>query len=232
MKPTATSIILPYLKKIIAAYGAIRRRSSYAEMSRAGVNPFVSYSTTSTQFTIEQARESMGKDHLFVPNVSGFYHGILRNFWGRYGLEKKCLLVSETKAVSEVFGKIYPDTQFLTTDYYLQLQPNPLCDVVWDLCSQKIPSELSGFTSVINQATMEHVRDPVQVMRNMAQVLQSGGYLYVQTHTPSFYYHGYPRDYLRFFPDWFQDIPDTLGNIILLELLCVDGHAFAVYQKR
>jgi len=171
---------------------------------------------------------------MYVPNISGFYHNILQKYWTHYGLGKKCLLVSETKAVGDVFTNKYPNTQFVTTDYYLDLQPNPnaKCDVVWDLCAKTIPDELNHFNSIINQATFEHIIDPVQVMRNLVRVLEPQGLLYFQTHTPAFYYHGYPRDYLRYFPDWFMDIPKIIENIDLLELLCFDGYAFAVYKKK
>jgi hypothetical protein len=102
---------------------------------------------------------------------------------------------------------------------------------VWDLCSPIVPDRLRRFQSVICQATLEHIKDPVQVMRNLSTALEPGGHLYVQTHTPAFHYHGYPRDYLRYFPDWFEDIGPSIGTLELSELLCLDGHAFAVYRR-
>jgi SAM-dependent methyltransferase len=174
----------------------------------------------------------MARGHFPVPNVSGFYHGILRSYWERHGLGSRCLLVSETKAVAQVFAEKWPAIRFVTTDYYVELQPNPACDVVWDLCSLSVPTDLRDFDSVICQATLEHVWDPVQLMRNLSAVLNDGGTLYVQTHTPAFHYHAYPKDYLRYFPEWFTDVGETVGTLKLLELLCVDGHAFAVYRKR
>jgi len=52
----------------------------------------------------------------------------------------------------------------------------------------------------------------------------------MKTHTPAYQYHGYPKDYLRYFPDWFKDVGGVLGNLALVELLCLDGHAFAAYR--
>ena len=218
--------------KVIGLFKNHFRKRKYDKLTKEGLNPFVHITSTGKQLTLKQARELLLKDHMLVPNVSGFYHRILREYWMYYGLGDKCLLVSETKSVGNVFVNEYINTSFVTTDYYLELQPNPQCDVVWDLCSAIIPDELNHFSSVINQATLEHIIDPVQVIRNLVKILDSNGYLYIQTHTPAFYYHGYPRDYLRYFPDWFIDISKTLGNIDLLELLCFDGHAFAVYKKR
>lgn len=219
------------IRSLVSRVRTARREHHYNRLAKAGLNPFVHMTVGGTALTQREARRRMGKGHLLVPNVSGFYHGILRAYWERYGLGKKCLLVSETIAVGKVFAQQYPATTFATTDYYLDLQPTPQCDVVWDLCSAVIPDQLRGFSSVVNQATMEHIRDPVQVMQNLIKLMEPGGILYLQTHTPAFYYHGYPRDYIRYFPDWFIDIPETVREIKLLELLCVDGHAFAVYQK-
>lgn len=228
--------MLTFLKKIIAeiigSYRNFSHRRKYDRLQKDGLNPFVCISNSGMQLTLEQTRILMMKGHMLVPNVSGFYHNILRMYWTQYGLGAKCLLVSETKAVGSVFASQYATTEFVTTDYYLQLQPNPECDVEWDLCSLDVPVKLNNFTSVINQATLEHVSDPVQVIRNLVEVLESDGLLYLQTHTPAFKYHGYPRDYLRYFPDWFIDLPQILNSIYLLELLCIDGHVFAVFKKK
>jgi hypothetical protein len=215
----------------INAVRAFRRHAHYDRMAEGGISPFCCVSDSLT-ITKAEARAKLGRGHLLVPNVSGFYHGILREYWERHGLGDKCLLVSETSAVADVFSQIYSQTQFVTTDYFLDLQPHPTCDVLWDLCSPIIPETLRQFESVICQATLEHILDPAQVMRNLSAILESSGMLYLQTHTPAFHYHGYPRDYLRYFPDWFHDITTTVGTLELVELLCVDGHAFAAYRKR
>lgn len=225
-------ILKKILFKVISAYYNHSREQKYDQLNKAGLNPFIQITTSDKQYTLKQAREQLKKDHMLVPNVSGFYHSILHMYWTSYGLGQKWLLVSETKTVGNVFANKYPNTHFVTTDYYLELQPNPQCDVVWDLCSLVIPVELNQFNSVICQATLEHVIDPIRVISNLVEVIEPQGLLYIQTHTPAFHYHGYPRDYLRYFPDWFIDIPKILGNIDLLDLLCVDGHVFAVYKKR
>jgi hypothetical protein len=208
------------------------RNRKYNKLSKLGLNPFIHISADGSKYSLNQVRKLLISNQFIVPNVSGFYHNILQIYWTKYGLGEKCLLVSETKSVGSAFKNKYINTEFVTTDFYLELQPNPECDVVWDLCSSKIPEELNCFSSVINQATLEHIKDPVQVLQNLVEVTKSKGYLFLQTHTPAFYYHGYPKDYLRYFPDWFIDLPETLSSIDLVELLCFDGHAFAVYQKK
>lgn len=209
-----------------------RRESQYNHLARAGLNPFSSLRGGAPGgVSLEVARKRLSGGHIRVPNVSGFYHGILREYFDQYGLGARCLLVSETKAVAEVFGRLFPGTDFVSTDYYLDLQPDPKCHVVWDLCSERPPESLVGFQSIICQATLEHVLDPVQVLRNFSSILSEGGYLFVQTHTPAYVYHPYPRDYLRYQPDWFEDIEKLVRTLKLVELLCVDGHAFAVYRR-
>lgn len=228
--PYYAAQMLSDLKRLAGSARAIPRHRHYNRMERSGVSPFVCRSET--PITKAEARHGLAHGHLLVPNVSGFYHGTLKRFWEQHGLGSSSLLVSETHAVAEVFRKTYPETRFVTTDYFLDLQPHPTCDVVWDLCSAEIPDEVRGMDSIVCQATLEHVLDPVQVMRNLAASLNPDGILYVQTHTPAFHYHGYPRDYLRYFPDWFEDVAAMVGTLELLELLCVDGHAFAVYRKQ
>lgn len=224
-------MLKPYAISLLESYNSVRRARAYRQLSKYQVNPFVSISPQGP-LTYSEAKAKFRMKRLPVPNVSGFYHGLLKEWWEQYGLGDRCLLISETFAIRDVFKDLYPQTEFVTTDYYLDLQPHPQCDVVWDLCSPELPKEFEGgFSSVINQATMEHIMDPAQVMRNLSNVLRPGGLLYMQTHTPAFAYHGYPKDYLRYFPDWFQDIGGFLKTLSLVELLCLDGHAFAVYRR-
>lgn len=201
-------------------------------LASSGVNPYISYSHNENgSLAPDQAKRLLTEGHILVPNVSGFYHGMLVRYFKQYGLGNKCLLVSETKAVGLAFTRQFPPTHFVTTDFYLDLQPEPKCDVVWDLCSPSPPASLSNFNSVVCQATLEHVIDPMQVLRNLAAILNKDGHLFLQTHTPGFKYHPYPRDYLRYQPDWFEDVSKHIPHLSLIELLCVDGHAFAVYKR-
>lgn len=208
------------------------RIKKYNKLTKAGLNPFLHITKAGKQLTISQARELLYSNHMLVPNVSGFYHNILKMFWDRYGLGSHCLLISETNSVGKTFTSQYPNTSFTTTDYYIDLQPHPQCDIIWDLCSKITPRGFCKYSSIINQATLEHIIDPMQVLRNLIEILDTNGYIYIQTHSPSFHYHGYPRDYLRYFPDWFIDLPSSLGTIDLIEMICIDGHVFVVYEKK
>jgi SAM-dependent methyltransferase len=122
----------------------------------------------------------------------------------------------------------------VATDYYLDLSSKESqTDMVWNLY-EPIPEELATmqFGSVICQATLEHLLDPVGVLRKLAALLADDGHLYLHTHTPLFPYHGWPKDYLRFFPEWFRDVSLLIPEIEVIELCCVAGHAIAAYRRR
>jgi hypothetical protein len=59
----------------------------------------------------------------------------------------------------------------------------------------------------------------------------TGGSVLLHTHVPGMAYHPYPKDYLRFFPDWFLDAQSFIEKIVIKELVVVNQHIFAVYQK-
>jgi len=179
-------------------------------------------------------RKSKGIGGWFpVDNHSHGYHGLLKQWWDAYGLGEYCLLISETCKVKNNFLNLYPNTKVIATDFYVDLNPElGETDIVWNLYNS-IPKKLSvkKFDSIICQATFEHIIDPVGVLRKLASLLTDGGYLYLHTHTPLYPYHACPRDYLRYFPDWFHDISLVIPSIKVIEVYCVEGHAFSVYQK-
>lgn len=223
------SLIKGWVSRCLAWRSRVGMEARFDRCRREGTDPFHVY--PKGDLTLADARKRLRTGHFLVPNVSGFYHGILTEWFRVYGLGRRSLLVSETRAVAAAFSRAHPETEFVSTDFFVDLQPDPMCHVVWDLCSEEAPKELTGFGSIICQATLEHVADPVRVLRHFSTMLDEGGLLYIQTHTPSFHYHPYPRDYLRYHPDWFTDVPKIVRCLTLVELLCVDGHAFAVYRR-
>jgi SAM-dependent methyltransferase len=85
---------------------------------------------------------------------------------------------------------------------------------VWNL-HEPIPAGPTAalFDRVVFLATMEHLVDPAGVLRKLVGLLADGGKLYLHTLTPLFPYHGWPKDFLRFFPDWFRDIGFVIPEI-------------------
>jgi hypothetical protein len=171
-----------------------------------------------------------------LPNLSGHYHSVTRGFWDFYGLGDKCLLVSENNKVKAVMSELYPETSFMTTDYFTELQVDKT-DIIWDVC-QSPPPQLQelAFSSIIASALLEHLIDPTTALANMLRLLRPGGHLYAHTHTPSFPLHRYPRDYVRFHQDYFEDLPNFMRKLWGLEVRLAElwsrrGHIITCYEK-
>lgn len=164
-----------------------------------------------------------------MPNQSKGYHGILKQWWDHYKpANAGWLLISELNRVKPYFQSIYPTDSFKTLELFTD---DANVDYHISLCDRSLPNKVSKVDVVVCQATLEHVHDPFTSMYNMAQVLNSGGIMTVHTHVQPFMYHPHPRDYIRFFPDWFIDMQNWIPEIQLVELVDHNGHIFAAYKK-
>ena len=167
-----------------------------------------------------------------VSNLSGGYHGILKQWWDYYNPGPNVLLISENNKVKSDFQKVYPNWNIVTIDNYPEISNMNDVDIKGDICNQTNPIK-GRFDLIINQATIEHVYNPFQAMKNLVNSLNDGGILLTHTHPPSQEYHQYPRDYFRFMIDWWVDLPKYIDNIELLELyMHNNAHVFSCYQKR
>jgi len=85
----------------------------------------------------------------------------------------------------------------------LDLFPEPGVDVAAD--AEALPFPDGIFTSIECDAVLEHVRDPVQVMREIARVIEHGGHVHLVT--PFCHpFHEYPKDYRRFTLDGLKEL--------------------------
>ena len=164
-----------------------------------------------------------------VSNFSNGYHGILQQWWEHYNKGKSCLLISENNKVKSEFEQCYPDMQFYTLDYYDN--KGEAIDIEADLCSNITEKISTKFDLIVCQATLEHLYNPFKAMENMISLLKEEGVVLLHTHLPVYYYHPYPRDYIRFHPDWFEDLPLFISKCEMIELYTVNGHIFAAYKK-
>lgn len=226
------------IRRLIPQPVRLLMRKLYSQQFRLGftptdlnsLSPIVKFSKASKEWDVKYNGGWGG----WIPaaNHSHGYHGLLDQWWKEYGLGGSCLLISETTQVAQSFQKLFPGTKMVATDYYLNLIEGGETDVLWNLY-EEIPSQLEKctFGSVVSQATMEHLMDPVGVVRKWIELLEVGGHLYMHTHTPMYPYHSWPSDYLRYFPDWFRDLSMVVPNIEIIELYCKEGHAFSAYRK-
>jgi SAM-dependent methyltransferase len=165
-----------------------------------------------------------------VSNLSGGYHGILKQWWEFYGEHtSQWLLISENTNVKQEFKNAYPLKEFKTLEFYEEMNSN--ADLQFNLCEEIPNDRIEQFDMIVCQATFEHLYNPVTALKNLANLLSLGGIVVIHTHVPGFQYHQYPRDYFRFFPDWFIDAEKFVGDIILKELCVVGPHIFSAYQK-
>ena len=211
------------------AINALLRKALKVEIRRVNEDAPVAFSIGRQRWNYTLSGEGWIGGKFEATNYSHGYHGILRQWWDHYNQGSSCLLVSENNVVKAEFESHYPSWSFLTLDKYDNLgQP---VDMVEDLCGDVSAETRNRFDLVICQATLEHVYDPCAAIRNMIAMLKENGVLVVHTHTPSFPYHPYPRDYLRFQLDWFQDIPEFAPGSELAELYAVGGHVFAAIRR-
>lgn len=166
-----------------------------------------------------------------LPNSTGKWHGLIID-WMDYYFDrvKDCLLITENKSVANVLSTRFP-FDFYTVDLYNEF--NVEVDFEADLCNPEDWKQIPPVDSIVSQAALEHVYDPFGAAKNMLVNLKNGGYGILHSHTPGYRYHAYPRDYIRFYPDWFIDLPKFIPNIKLKELVATDGnHIFGLYERR
>lgn len=167
--------------------------------------------------------------HFPVANSSGGYHGILKQWWDHVPKKQNhWLLISEKNNVKQTFQSLYPTDTFNNVDLFYHESE---VDFKIDICDKKQMLQLPSYDIIVCQATLEHLFNPIDAVYNMLDALKTHGSLLIHTHTQYTIYHPYPKDYFRFFPDWFIDVPKYGRNIQLLDLLDHDGHIFASYTK-
>lgn len=103
-------------------------------------------------------------------------------------------------------------------------------DYRWDF--EEDPPQIGKFSLIISQAMLEHLVDPYKHIKDLANYLDTGGYLIVHSVLPGFTYHRYPIDTLRFHPDWFEEIAEPKRcNLKIVKKHIRDFNIFYVYQK-
>jgi hypothetical protein len=94
-------------------------------------------------------------------------------------------------------------------------------DIEWNFEGER-PATLGSFKLILSQSMFEHLLDPYRHICDLYALLDHGGTLIIQTHTPGFRYHRYPVDTVRFFPDWFETAAIRLGATVTGKLVGED----------
>jgi SAM-dependent methyltransferase len=162
-----------------------------------------------------------------LDNLSRGYHGIFKKWWDYFGLSGDALVVGEEgssgKAVKEFFERTYPKIAEVKTASLRD------ADILWDITKPYEHNVL--FDSVICQAVLEHVKDPVAAVKNMVSALKRGGLLYLHSHGPAFPYHAYPIDCYRFYRDGILAMAE-LSKTTIVDMLWTPLHWFAVLRPQ
>jgi SAM-dependent methyltransferase len=163
-------------------------------------------------------------------NKSKGYHGLLLQWWEYYA--ENCtqwILLGENEETAIDFKVRYPKKFFST----LELDGSNMTYKA-DICSQNIKAEVPDtFEVVVCQALFEHLFDPVQALKNMVELIDKEGFIFIHTHpVPGIPYHAHPRDYLRYFPDWFEDATKYINGLTMLELYNNKSSIFIAYKVK
>jgi len=108
-----------------------------------------------------------------VKNESGGYHGLLKKWWDHFGLKGKGLVIGEEGIYGENVKKKLKETYPGLKVFTAALND---ADIIWDV-TKPLKVELA-YDWVICQAVLEHVKDPVSAVENMAGILKENTYIY------------------------------------------------------
>jgi len=100
----------------------------------------------------------------------------------------------------------------------------------YDLCIYPVLHNPPKYSVVMHQSLLEHVVDPVTVIRNLNDFLLPGGIQVIQTVNIFSSMHRFPIDTLRFFPDFFENLSNYLP-VKCLDTFMENGSIYAVLQN-
>jgi hypothetical protein len=119
-----------------------------------------------------------------------------------------CETESAKQVISSLAGKAKVFSCGLSTTF----------DFNWDF-NDAPPREIGLYDMIISQAVFEHLLNPYQHFADLRSLLYPGGILVVAVPIPGYYYHRYPIDSFRFYPDWFEEM-STRFQMKILDKYC------------
>lgn len=169
---------------------------------------------------------------------SGGYHALLRQWVEHLHAKGPTLLIGEGEVARTHFAVALPALLPVVTAGL-----NDDADHHWDICSGPLRGsfyahETRGpvyvgprdFGTVVCQAVLEHVVDPVGALRHLATALIPGGLLLLHTHGPACAEHRYPIDCWRVLRDTLPAVGRYL-DLEVVDWLWTPHHCFACYRQ-
>lgn len=150
--------------------------------------------------------------HVLAPNTTQGFHGILI-FWLEQILNnidsknsKNILLSSENKSTRFWFENRYTNQKhkFVCTDISGNVDVKYDMNKNYEDIHQKFNNE--KFDIIFSQAQLEHLTRPDNFLLNCLNLLKEDGFIILMTQGTKFEYHNFPRNYMHFFKDYFEDI--------------------------
>ena len=157
-----------------------------------------------------------------LPSESSVYHGeIIKWAQDIFPPPKRVLLAGESNSTANYVKERIRAEKVYTAG---------LADVNYKWDFEENPPHMGQFDLIISQAILEHLINPYKHLQDLARLLLSGGYFIVHSVIPGFWYHRFPIDTLRFFPDWFQEIAKRLDPSVIKKRI-KRTHIFYMYNK-
>jgi SAM-dependent methyltransferase len=224
-----------YIFFAIHAFKILAGKKSFSANMRFAIAPMMEFA---------KICYNKGSDFSFLKldNVSGGISNVLISMAIKHEpkASKNWLLVSEPYGTGAILKN------HLSSKYMVERDCDEIDSVLgrdwnsgefdFDLCRPNATLEISRkFDLIIAQALLEHVFDPVELLRNLIPLLNpnvtpnEAGILVIHTNNPLMPLHRWPVDTLRYHDDWFILVQQYLP-LTLLELNTQGHNVFAVYQ--
>ena len=160
---------------------------------------------------------------VIIPNTSGYIPAWLAKQIDAFDRKGTWLLVTEPESARARFAEIDPSRTWEKIQHEDGL----------DLNKDKATKTYDGIVFLF---ALEHVFNPVAALSWLSDSLAPGGRLFLTTthcepETVPHQYHAFPRDYHRFWPDWFVDLGEHVPlNLVAMKLdqtKCI----YCVYER-
>jgi len=143
----------------------------------------------------------------------------------KYGIGKECYMVAENHKVEPLMREWFPGVVFSYLGY-----GDERTGARYHNDLNKIIKFNKQWDSVFSQALLEHVCRPSIAVENMVNACKPGGTIVIHTVKPGFQMHKFPKDCVRFFPDFWLELCKYLP-LRVLDYKEHGYHVFVAYRR-